>query len=818
MGAICRKTKKHEDAAHFFAKAKFLSGHEKNVVGDEALSDKMVRQMLPPSSSFRGKTTLQDVLEVPSTDSSTSSSTCSSPHSRLELSCSPRAFEEEQEVLSLDLSLQIDIDTPRCEELDEKMLWEREIAAANRAEEKLTAYLSSAAALVRVPPPGACARRRALPSSPTALFSCIHEDDNKDTVAAICDSAVSEMANAKVAGEVMEATMAAAVEEVAHAAAHETVEADVDDAVRSQEEQAAAVAAIKAQEMRDEVEDDARRRSKEHVEQMQHAAKHKVDKEATTAQLHAQQQDEEGAAARHRDEDAGDKGREQVHVARRLQLEESSIRPLLPPPTSAVAHGVADGERRTDRLQKASEAAAEVLAVAASVEVARGDGIRATEEYMQTTDEDDETQHAHTHAHTSTSKQTLNADVMRKKDDDARAQQHVDTHDRTIVGCLSVALAPSSGQVDGEGAGMSAHGTFVPCTQEAVDIDDANSQSNVHIQQHHSEARSHVRMTKSVPEAPTASRTKKPSGMYQWLHAEPNYQLYLQRTAVKRDAPCSDGRRPPELNSAWLPEDQVASVAFSQTVLERRGTNENTPEGTHDGTPDVGSPSKGARVTHVEPLSPRSRMFGWLHRSQQHIARHFDMSMCDPSSGSVAPAVAARLQGDEAHEARPHAARPLMAAWSLNSPRPDPQVRPISRSPITACDTLAPRLLSPLLLNSPRSPSHQSHGSAGNLGGLSSESRPETREVKVDCYWLPELNEDAVGSHFSEWIVQHDYADRFPTPRALSPVLVPEMGASMNLVCMSEVDGDLCDVSTSEVETERAREEEDISQHPRYLF
>jgi len=407
---------------------------------------------------------------------------------------------------------------------------------------------------------------------------------------------------------------------------------------------------------------------------------------------------------------------------------------------------------------------------------------------------------------------------MHKTDDDARAQQLVDTHDRTMVGCLSVALAPAPGQLDGEGAGMSAQGTFVLCTQEAVDIDDTNSQSNVHIQQPHTEARSHVRITESVTEAPMASRTKKPSGMYQWLHAEPNYQLYSQRTAVKCDAPCSDGRRSAELNNAWLPEDQVASVAFSETALERRGTNESTPEGTPDGTPNVGSPSNGAGVTQVEPPSPRSRMFGWLHRSQQHIAQHLDMRMRDPSSGSVAPALAARPQGDEAHEARPHEARPLVAARSLNSPRPDPQVRPISRSPLTACDTLTPRLLSPLLLNSPRSPSHQLHGSAGNLGGLSSESRPETRHVKVDCYWLPELNEDAVGSHFSEWIIQRDYADHLPTPRALSPVLVPEMGATMNLVCMSEVDGDLCDVSTSEVERERAREERDISQHPRYLF
>jgi len=367
MGAIYRKTKKHEDAAHFFAKAKFLSGHEKNVVGDEALSDKMVRQMLPPSSSFRGKTTLQDVLEVPSTDSSTSSSTCSSPYSHLALPCSPRVFEEEEEVLSLDLSLQIDIDTPKCEELlDEKTLWEREIAAANRAEEKLSARLSSAAALVRVPPPGACARRRALPLSTAALSSCIHEDDNQDTAAAMCTSAVSEMAKAKIAGEVMEATMAAAVEEVAHAPAHETVKAVLDDAVRSQEEQAAAVAAGKAQEMHDEVEDDARRRNKEHVELMQRAAKHKADKEATAAHLHEQQQNEEGAAARHRDEDAGGKGQEQVHVARRLQLEESSVSPLLPPRTSAVAHGVANGERRTDdevRLRHEREPELKQLAV-----------------------------------------------------------------------------------------------------------------------------------------------------------------------------------------------------------------------------------------------------------------------------------------------------------------------------------------------------------------------------------------------------------------------------------------------------------------------
>jgi tetratricopeptide (TPR) repeat protein len=64
MGAIYRKMNLHDKAYEMFAKAKSLIGDEKNVVGDQPVSDVMRSKNLYPAAEYRNKRTLEDLEET----------------------------------------------------------------------------------------------------------------------------------------------------------------------------------------------------------------------------------------------------------------------------------------------------------------------------------------------------------------------------------------------------------------------------------------------------------------------------------------------------------------------------------------------------------------------------------------------------------------------------------------------------------------------------------------------------------------------------------------------------------------------------------
>ena len=181
MGAIYRKMGLHREGTEMFAKAKALNGDMKNVVGDQPLSENMLSTMVLPSAAARKNRTLEVLEEISSSELSdtsldTSLHTCSPIRSR---DLRDDAWEK-----TIDLSLQIHLETPRdlmtgededltsplcdtgsddssshvseCEEPDtesalnhrdqegvqEKTLWEHDIAAANSAERNLLISLS----------------------------------------------------------------------------------------------------------------------------------------------------------------------------------------------------------------------------------------------------------------------------------------------------------------------------------------------------------------------------------------------------------------------------------------------------------------------------------------------------------------------------------------------------------------------------------------------------------------------------------------------------------------------------------------------------
>ena len=121
-----------------------------------------------------------------------------------------------------------------------------------------------------------------------------------------------------------------------------------------------------------------------------------------------------------------------------------------------------------------------------------------------------------------------------------------------------------------------------------------------------------------------------------------------------------------------------------------------------------------------------------------------------------------------------------------NSPRLDPHVNPLCGPGTVHQGSIS----SPLLTTNVNVLSRSS-------SAHSSESRPDQREVVVDCYWLPELNQASSSNvhNFADWIVQTLEEEGRPpscsnstkTPRALSPVLIPEMEDSLNLVCVPDL-------------------------------
>ena len=73
MGVIHRKMNQHEEAAKWFSKAKILNNDEKNVVGDQPLSEQVLSQFKFPAAAARRSVTLEGIEEMPSPQSCFSS-------------------------------------------------------------------------------------------------------------------------------------------------------------------------------------------------------------------------------------------------------------------------------------------------------------------------------------------------------------------------------------------------------------------------------------------------------------------------------------------------------------------------------------------------------------------------------------------------------------------------------------------------------------------------------------------------------------------------------------------------------------------------
>ena len=73
MGVIHRKMDQHGEAAKWFSKAKFLNNDEKNVVGDQPLSEQVLSQFKFPAAAARRSVTLEGIEEMPSPQSCFSS-------------------------------------------------------------------------------------------------------------------------------------------------------------------------------------------------------------------------------------------------------------------------------------------------------------------------------------------------------------------------------------------------------------------------------------------------------------------------------------------------------------------------------------------------------------------------------------------------------------------------------------------------------------------------------------------------------------------------------------------------------------------------
>ena len=304
---------------------------------------------------------------------------------------------------------------------------------------------------------------------------------------------------------------------------------------------------------------------------------------------------------------------------------------------------------------------------------------------------------------------------------------------------------------------------------------------------------------RSKPSTPRTPRT--PRSMYAWLHVgvDSHREAYPISPSPRAGCrtKCSEGT-----GSAWLPEDAAPKAATPEKITEKSF---------ESGGKSISAPSPRALMQ-----SPRSKMFSWLQMDVTHIpasprnlaarssrhARSLDFSQGKENS-SLSKTNSASEEGlssgqppateGDAHAqvggthqscADPDAQMPPLTiernVWHFPSPPLDPQVNPgMLNQGCIASHVPATNLLAVSRTSSAHS----------------SESRPEQREVAVDCYWLPELNQGSNIGDFADWIVQPaEEGSKSPcssgttrTPRALSPVLIPEMANSFNLVCVSDL-------------------------------
>jgi hypothetical protein len=336
-----------------------------------------------------------------------------------------------------------------------------------------------------------------------------------------------------------------------------------------------------------------------------------------------------------------------------------------------------------------------------------------------------------------------------------------------------------------------------------------------------------------TPRTQTPRTPRTPRSMYAWLHVgvDSHREAYPISPRVNSRPRSAEGS-----GAGWGSEENVHEATAEQACAKSVG-----PQGSL-----IPAPSPRA----VMPFSP-SKMFSWLHmdgaqsktgvlpaspRSSPRDTRDVSSlefgapapipspSTSEPSYSEETslPQISTSKQINDTNAnmgdvRQPNRTGMTMAASkreSLNSlPSMDSSIRHVDPHVNPTCglamanhgNNLLPNLVSSI------------HSSPRSSSARSSESRPEEREVLVDCYWLPELiAPSSLNGNFADWIVQAvEHDGRAPsgesttrTPRALSPVLIPEMSDSLNLVCVSELYVNSPDILASE----------DFSSESRYLF